>query len=156
MAGNDPTPTPAKTAGELLKETQEQERKTGGPGAFVRTPKQQMLDASDIAAKHPELHLRWVNIRDTNKARSRQLEGYSSEPLGKDAIKLGDELALMAIPRALAEQRRAASKQAAEERLRDNRDEYQAAVETVARFLRDKHGLRSADVDRILINHTGG
>lgn len=150
MAGETQAAKPA-TAGDLLKTTKRQEELTI-PGANILTPRQQMLDASDVAKKHPELHLRWVNIRDPNKASARKLQGYSTEPLGSDSRRLGDEMVLMAVPKALAEQRRQQYKKLADDRLAENRNEFEAAVEAMARHLRDNHGLKSADIDRILVN----
>lgn len=120
------------------------------PGARVLTPKEQMLDATDVAAKHPDLHLRWVNIRDKNKAETRTREGYRRLSSDEGGRHLGDEMALFGLPREVADRKRAELERLNEERLVAHEREYEATVEGVARALRDRYGVKF-NVDRILI-----
>lgn len=121
------------------------------PGANVLTPRESMLDASDVQEKHPDKHLRWVNIRDRQKAESRRLEGYVRLPSDEGGRHLGDELALMGVPREVHERKVAAIKKANEERLNSHRDEMQAMAESVAKSLRDNYGIK-VDASRILVD----
>lgn len=122
------------------------------PGALSRTPKQHMLDsAASVQEKHPDLRLRWVNIRDPQKAASRVNEGYrrlSSEEGGRQ---IGDELALMGAPRELVEAKEHEIRQLNEERLVAHRREMENAVEGVARQLRDRHGIK-VDSRRLMVD----
>src|SRR5690348_7224420 len=65
----------APSAEDQLKALERLERTTV-PGAPIRTPRQLMLDASKVQEAHPDQHVRWVNIKDPQKAESRQMDGY--------------------------------------------------------------------------------
>lgn len=120
------------------------------PGARLLTPKEQLLDASDVAAKHPGKHLRWVNIRDKSKAETRVREGYVRLSSDEGGRHLGDEMALFGLPREVAERKQAELRRLNEERLTAHEREYEATVEGVARVLRDRYGVKF-NTDRILI-----
>lgn len=111
------------------------------PGALDRTPKEAMLDASDVEAKHPDSKIRWVNIKDPQKAASRQQEGYrrlTSEEGGKQ---IGDDLVLMGVPRERYNARVNAIQKLNDERMVAHNRTMQEAAEGVARALRDQHGI---------------
>jgi hypothetical protein len=122
------------------------------PGAPTRTPKQAMLDrAEPVQAKHPDLRLRWVNVRDPQKADSRMQEGYRRLTSEEGGMHIGDELVLMGAPRQLVEAREAQQRQLNDERLVAHRHEMERAVEGVSKALRDNHGIR-VNPKQLLIN----
>lgn len=128
--------------GDLLKKLERQEATTGRSGAIPRMPKQMMLDASDVAAKRPDKHLRWVSLKDENKVPMRKLEGYSVVPEKDGGRAIGSEYVLMEVPREVVEERVARQKAEHERRLNQHNAEWQQQAEAVARELRDKHGIR--------------
>lgn len=129
------------TPKDLLAKLKQQEAREVG-GAASRLPKQMMLDASDVAAKHPDKHLRWVSMKDSNKMASRKLEGYVAIPVTEGGRTLGDSLVLMGIPKAAYEQRVARQKQENARRLNQHDADWENLAEGVARELRDKHGIK--------------
>lgn len=121
------------------------------PGLRIRTPRQRILDASEVQAKHPDLHVRWVNIKDPEKAEARREDGYrrlTSEEGGKQ---IGDQAALFAIPKEQAELKRREIREENEARLNAHKAEMRRAAEQGARDLRDGHGL-SVSAERLLID----
>lgn len=121
------------------------------PGARSRLPKERMLDATEIAAKDPDHHYRFVNVKDNNKAVSRIEEGYSKVPQEEGGRSLGDELTLMKIPRRKVEERREREVRTNEARMTAHVTEVSQIAESVAKVLRDQHGIR-VDTSRIFIN----
>lgn len=119
------------------------------PGARVRTPRAQMLDASEQEAKDPDHHYRFVNIRDTQKVAAKIEDGYKKVAAEEGGRNLGDEFALMRIQK----EKYLSQKRAVEERnkVRETAHirEMEGAAESVARLLRDKHGI-SVTPDQIL------
>lgn len=128
-----------------------QVEKTTIPGAVSLTPKAQMLDARDVQERHPDKVLRWVNIRDRQKAEARQLAGYVRLSEDEGGRHLGDELALMAIPKKQHEARREAIKQLNDERMRAHHTAMENMAESVARMARDQFGVK-IDPRRILVD----
>lgn len=135
---------------EVLKKLGRAEDKTV-PGARVLTPRQQMLDASAVAERHPDKRLRWVNLRNPEKVRARLLEGYEKLPENEGGRSLGDECALFALSREVYEDKVASIDAENARRLSLHRDEMQAAVAAVAKELRDKHGIR-VDEKRLFVD----
>lgn len=131
----------AESAGEVLERLKRQEAKEVG-GAPTRMPKQMMLDASDVAAKHPDKHLRWVSLKDDNKLASRKMEGYVALNEKEGGKTLGNELVLMGLPKQLYEQRVARQNAENERRLSQHTKEWENLAESAARELRDRHGIR--------------
>lgn len=124
-----------------LKALRRQEEKEV-PGLNVRTPRQRLLDASEVQKKHPDLHLRFVNIQDPEKVEARKLEGWrrlTSEEGGKQ---IGNSLALFGIPRQVAQQKASEFRRQDRLKLDAHRKAMQQAVEEGARELRDKAGLQ--------------
>lgn len=120
------------------------------PGAASRTPKSLMLDAGDVEAANPDYHYRFVSLRDPNRLQARLLEGYEIVPKEEGGRRLGDELALARVPRQVYEARVEREKQAAKERLEASQAEYDRLAESIARTLRDQHGL-NIDPRRLLV-----
>lgn len=120
-------------------------------GAPTLTPKQQMLDASEVEKRHPDKVIRWVNIRDPQKAESRRVEGYVRLSEAEGGRSLGNDLALMAIPRRLHEQKVAAIQKLNDDRLNAHRREMESVAESVAKQMRDRYGV-SIDASRILVD----
>lgn len=139
----------AKSTSEQKQELDRVEAKTI-PGAPNRLPKEMMLDASDVQAKHPDLHLRFVNIKDTNKAAGRLAEGYRRLSNEEGGRHLGDELALFGVPREVVERKRKAQAERNTALLTQYKSEMEGAVEAVVRELRDRHGI-NVDTNRIFI-----
>lgn len=135
-----------------LKALREQEGRSV-PGAMVLTPKQTMLDARDVEAKHPDKKLRWVNLRDRQKAESRKIEGYTRLSSDEGGRALGDEMALFFIPRDQHEARVENVRRLNDERLNAHRHEMQAMAESVAKQMRDRYGV-SIDANRILVDES--
>jgi hypothetical protein len=137
------------TVDELLaKKKAELERHV--PGATVLTPKEQMLDARDVEKRHPDKAIRWVNIRDPQKAATRQLEGYVRLSEEEGGRTIGDELALMGAPREHIEAQREAIRRVTFERLNAHNNEMEQIAEGVAKVMRDRYGM-SVDPKRILV-----
>jgi hypothetical protein len=128
-----------------------EEAKTGNSGAIPRTPKQLMLDARDVEAKNPDKYVRWVNVRDPQKAQGRIMDGYEVMTEEAGGRSLGGSLKLMAIPRERHLERIAANKAAHKLRLQAHKTEMQQLAEGIARELRDKHGI-NVDAERILVS----
>ena len=135
----------------LIKERLDQVEKTTIPGAASLTPKQQLLDASDVQDMHPDKRLRWVNVGSQDKAQSRIAEGYRLLDKDQGGRSLGDKLALMHIPRKVYEEKVARIAHETERRREAHKGEVQRAVEGVARELRDRHNI-NLDVDRLLVD----
>lgn len=120
-------------------------------GAPVRTPKQMLLDASDVQARYPDQRIRWVNIQDPQVAQARRNEGYRLLSAEEGGRAIGGELALMAIPRELYDARVKNQTRMNNERLDSHKTEVERIVTAVARELRDKHGIR-VDERRLFVN----
>lgn len=139
-----------KATTEILKDLSTLEAKTTY-GAPVMAPKQLMMNASDVEAKHPDLKLRWVNIKDPQKAAARMLQGYRRLTAEEGGRQLGDEAALFGIPRRQYDAMVEHNRQLHEARLSAHKTEVQNAAEAVARQLRDQYGVK-IDAERIFIN----
>lgn len=121
------------------------------PGVRVRTPRQRLLDARDVQAKHPDKSIRWVSTRDEEKAEARKEDGYTRLTSEEGGKMIGKEAALFSIP-----------KEEHDRRVRDQQkhnatllDAHKAAMrqeaEGAARFLRDHKGMR-VDAEELLIS----
>lgn len=149
-----PPPTEGAPAKQVLEQLKQLERTTGGSGAIPLAPKQMMLDASDVAQKHPDLHLRWVNIKDPQRAATQIMKGYRRLEAEEGGRALGDELALFGISRERFEVITAHNRKVHNERLSAHTKEMENIADAVARELRDRHGIR-VDPSRILVNEQG-
>jgi hypothetical protein len=153
MADNKEKETPAPvgpTAGELLKQLDRVEAKTIY-GAPILTPKQMLLDVSDVEKKHPDKRVKWLNLRNTEKVESRKLEGYTRLGTEEGGKTLGSEMATFVIPREVYDRKIAAQKRINRERLSAKQDELSSTVEAVLRELRDRHGIK-LDERQLLID----
>lgn len=111
------------------------------PGVYTREPKQAMLDVpKEVIDRHPDKHLRWVNIKDPQKAESRQMDGYVRLTPEEGGRQLGSELALFAAPKASVEARKAFQEKRNRELLTAHVGEMEQAAQSLARELRDQHG----------------
>lgn len=111
------------------------------PGARPRTPKAQMLDASELEAKDPDHHYRFVNVRDTQKVALKIEEGYKKVPVEEGGRTLGDEFTLMRIP--VARHREIQDHIREQNKIRETAHVrgMESAAESVAKALRDNHGI---------------
>lgn len=126
------------------------EETSGRSGAIPRTPKQMMLDARELEQKDPEHHYRFVSSRDPQKVQGRLMEGYIKVPDAEGGRDLGG-LILMKIPRGRYEARLANDARITRERLNAHTKEMRTAAESVAKELRDKHGI-SVPMERIFVS----
>lgn len=143
-------PSEGATASEQLAALDRLERRTVS-GAPIRAPRQQILDASKVQEAHPDKHVRWVGIKDPQKAESRQLDGYRRLTSEEGGRQIGSELVLMAAPKELVQARVDAERQLNRERLEAPKRMMQEAAEGIARELRDNHGI-TVDPTRIFVN----
>lgn len=111
------------------------------PGANVMSPKQNLLDASDVEAANPDLRVRWLNTKNAEKVITRQAEGYVRLPEEKGGRSLGGEMALFAIPRSQYEARVKRQEQMANDRLIQHERDAERMADAIARELKDKHGI---------------
>lgn len=121
------------------------------PGVKINTPRARLLDNKEAQKKNPDKHLRWVNIKDPEKAESRREDGYvrlSPEEGGKA---IGDQLALFGIPKEAAENKRQAHKLRQRQLLNAHRAAVRNDAEQAVRELRDTSGL-AVSAERILID----
>lgn len=123
------------------------------PGLRIRTPRQRIHDASEAQAKNPDLHIRWVNIKDPEKAEARKEVGYRRLTSEEGGRQIGDQAALFGIPKEQAAAMRQAHKEENEARLNAHKAEMRRAAEEGARTLRDQAGL-DVSADRLLIDES--
>lgn len=135
--------TPPVTIKDEIKKLERIEAVTA-PGAYVRQPKNAMLDARDVQARHPDKHIRWLSRRNADKMVSRKLEGYEVLSEKDGGRSLGDSMVLAAIPRAKYEARVAAEQAENARRLQRHKPEWEKMADNMARQLRDNHGI---DID---------
>jgi len=124
-------------------------------GARNLTPKEVLLDLGDLKAAHPERHFRWVNIKSPGVAERRRLDGFIRLPESEGGRELGGgELAVFVTTQKIHEHKEAQIKQMNKDRLNAHKAEVESVVESVARELRDKYGLK-VSVDRLLVDEQG-
>ena len=145
------TQTAKKANLDLLAETLKHIEAQTLSGAAVLTPKEILLDLSDLKAKHPDRHFRWVNIKAPGNADRRRLNGYIRLPENEGGRELGGEVAIFVTTQRRHEHHEADLKKHNKQRLQAHRAEVENAVEAVARELRDKYGL-VVDTKRILVD----
>lgn len=134
---------------DAIKAKMEVQERTTVPGAFDRTPKGKMLDASSTEKSvGPDKRVRWLNLKDPNKVAMRQQEGYVRVPESEGGKVLGDEMATFAIPRERHEARVAAQNAENKRRLVAHKTDMERLAENTARVLRDQHGI-SVDPRRL-------
>lgn len=134
---------------QALRRTEEKEV----PGLQVRTPRARLLDASDVQKKHPDLHLRWVNIKDPEKVEARKEEGYKRLTTEEGGRQIGDALALFGIPKEVAQAKVHNFRRQDRIKLDAHRKAMQEAAEAGVRELRDKGGIQ-VDTEKVLIDET--
>lgn len=132
-----------------MKKLESVERTTGSSGAVPLTPKAKLLDAAEAESMHPGKRLRWVNVQNVEKTQLRQSEGYERLPVAEGGRQVGN-LALFALPRQEYDRRVADVARRNNERLSAHKNEVENMAESVARALRDNHGIR-VDAERIII-----
>lgn len=124
-------------------------------GAPERLPKAKMLDARAIEEKDPDHHYRYVNTDDPGKVQARLDEGYKTvEEAAASAAGVRRDVGegrLMKIPRGKYEERVERQKKLAEDRLKAHHSEVRQVVESVARELRDRHGIK-VPIERLLVD----
>lgn len=117
-------------------------------GARTLTPKQAMLDARDVEARHPDKRIRWLNMADKDKIQSRQLDGYVRLGSEEGGRQLGD-MALFAIPRDLYVERVKRKEKVDRERLEAHNREMEQVAEAVVEYLNSRG--YNVSRDRILV-----
>lgn len=141
----------ADTLKEMKSKLDRLEATTGNSGAVPRTPKQLLLDRRHLEQSDKDHRYRWVSARDAQKIESRLLEGYVKVPDGEGGANLGGSLVLMKIPRERYLERVRANRQRHAERMGSHKREMEEVAESVARILRDKHGI-NYNAERILVS----
>lgn len=136
------------TVGEMQASLDRLERTTGSSGAVPLTPKAQLLDAREVESNHKDKRLRWVNVQNAEKAQLRQAQGYERVPVAEGGRQVGN-LALFALPREEFVRREAAVERQNKDRLSAHKSEVERMAESVARELRDRHGI-SVSTEKIL------
>lgn len=126
---------------ELKAKADQIERTTGMSGAIPNMPKQRLMDARDLQAQHPDKRIRWLNLRNPDKVAGRIAEGYVRISGDDGGRHLGDDYATFAIPVAEYNRRIAENERLGKERLKAYKTEFERTAESVARVLRDKHGI---------------
>lgn len=138
-------PKPAEASTTTLKEIQQKlehvERTTGSSGAIPNTPKQMLLDASDVQAKHPDKRLRWCSTANNEKMLRRKAEGYEIVPVSEGGKTVGN-MVLMGLSREEFERRVRRIEARNKELLDAHNHEVEQVADGVARVLRDKYGLK--------------
>ena len=145
------TPEAKKANLDLLAETLKHIEAQTLSGAAVLTPKEILLDLSDLQAKHPDRAFRWVNIKAPGTADRRRLQGYIRLPESEGGRELGGEIAVFVTTQRIHEHMVEGIKKQNKQRLLAHRAEVENVVEAVARELRDKYGLK-VDASRILVD----
>lgn len=141
------TPAQAKIE-EMQAALSREEAKTGRSGAIPNTPKARLLDASDVQAKKPEKHFRWLNQKNSDKMMMRtEVEGYERVPVAEGGREVGN-LVLGQIDKDKYLARKAREERENQQRLKSHEADVQREAEGVARHLRDKHGInvRAEDI----------
>jgi hypothetical protein len=134
---------------QALRRTEEKEV----PGLMVRTPRARLLDASEVQKKHPDLHLRFVNILDPEKVEARREAGWKRLTPDEGGKQIGNSLALFGIPRDVAQAQASEYRRQDRIKLDAHRRTMQQAVQEGAKELRDKSGI-SVDEKTVLIDET--
>lgn len=136
---------------ELKAKLKRQEETEGGSGAIPLTPKQMLLDVSDLSAKDPDHKYRWVASKDPQNIQKRILEGYTQVPESEGGRNLGGSLVLMKTPQRAVEARVARQNRAHESRLVQHNTEMAKVVESVVKEMKDRFGV-SIDPSRVFVS----
>lgn len=140
------TQTDAEKRAELEKLEKELKRQEeiSIAGAAVLTPKQSLLQVPASSKNHPknkDYHLRWVNMRDPQKAQNRKVMGWERVPESEGGATIGDEYALFRIPKQRREAIVAGFEAENKRRLQQHERDLENEAEAVARVLKDKFGI---------------
>lgn len=115
-------------------------------GGNVLAPRSRLLDASDAQEKNPDKHVRWINTGDASRTTARQADGYSKLSEEQGGKKVGN-LELFAIPKQQYAARVAGVRQRSAASFAEPQQQFEASMSEVAKFLRDKHGIKIKDSD---------
>lgn len=146
-----PAPTQSKAEAiarivEMKAELRRQAMTSGPSGAMPNAPTGVILDASAVQELNPDSRIRWVHAK---KAQRRQVEGYVRVPEVEGGRTAGD-LILMALPRAEYEARVNRIQKLNADRLDAHNKEMETAAESIAKHLRDNHGV-NVKAEQILV-----
>lgn len=134
---------------QMISKADRLERTTGRSGAIPMTPKADLLNTDELQEEQPDKHFRFVNVSDDQKVQTREAQGYNRVPSAEGGKMLGKNLALFSQDKVVHEERVEAVKQLNKERLESHRSEVEQAAESVARELRDRHGIQ-IDAERLM------
>jgi hypothetical protein len=114
-------------------------------GARNLTPKQKLMDFTELEDKHPDRHFRWVNTQNEAKAEQRRQEGYVAvdDEMAKGTgcrTRLGNEFTLMTIPKSQAEARKAREAKLTSERMGNVGSEMREIAEQVSQTIAKRFG----------------
>lgn len=110
-------------------------------GAASNATATMLLDKTDAERLNPGKRLRWVSIRNAQKAAMRQATGYERVPAEEGGRQVGD-LILMRLPGEEHAKRVHAIKELTQARLDAHNKESEQIAEGLARELRDRHGIK--------------
>lgn len=109
-------------------------------GAASNATATTMLDKAEAESLNPGKRLRWVNVRNAEKAQLRQASGYERVPESEGGRQVGN-LALFRLPGAEYDRRVAKIAKLGKDRLEVHNKQAEQFAEKVARELRDKHNI---------------
>lgn len=118
------------------------ERTTGNSGVIPNAPKAALLNVDSVQLRHPTKRIKWVNVKNTEKAQLRESTGYTRLPITEGGRQVGD-LALFSLPRDVYEARVKDVEEKNKARLQAHKTEVEAAAEGIMRELRDRHGIKA-------------
>jgi hypothetical protein len=135
---------------ELKKKLDRDEAKTHG-GAPSRSPKQKLLDLKEVQEKHPDKRVRFIQTGNPERARTRiEGDGYEVLPPSEGGRTVGG-LSIGVISREKYDARVAEQQAENQRRLHAHEREVEAMAESVARELRDRHGV-NVEAKDLMVN----
>lgn len=114
-------------------------------GAPILMPRARLLDASYAKEKNPDFNYRWLNITDAGKVGARRADGWERVSEDEGGIQLGEEMALFRIPKQHHNRLRQGLRNRQERSFDQPKKQFEASLNDVAKYLRDKHGIKLTD-----------
>jgi len=125
---------------EMRAQLDRQEAVSGPSGAKPGATYTMLLDKSKTEELHPGHKIRWVNLRNDAKVQQRQVSGYERVPEVEGGRQVGN-LALFKLPAEEHARRVEQIKKLNKDRLNAHNREAEAMAESIAKALRDNHGI---------------
>lgn len=145
-------PNRASQAKEIVDAVARQERTTGGSGAVPNALKGDLLDLSDLQAKHPDKHLRWCNVNNPPGMANHAKKGRTRLAQSDGGRQMGN-LAVFEMPIERYKQNAREDKQRRDAFLETaKRRDFDQEADAIARYLRDNHGIK-INPERLISEH---